>query len=91
MYKIQPIRVPYQKPLNFKFCAPFKIDIQKWEGPSFRKPVFDFSVLYPNKSGLSRKLKVSTIKGLKVNHSKVPSSGVPNYSFQIPISLPLEI
>ena len=67
MYKIQPIRVPYQEPVNLKFCAPFKIDIQKWEGPSFRKPVFDFSVLYPNKNGLSRKLIVSTNIRIKGN------------------------
>ena len=45
-----------------KFCAPFKISIQKREGLSnFEKPVFDFSVLYPKKSGLSKKLKVSTL------------------------------
>ena len=37
----------YQKPGNLKFCAPFKINIQKREGLSnFEKPVFDFSVLY---------------------------------------------
>ena len=48
---------------------------------NFDKPVFDFSVLYPKKSGLSKKLKVSTLNirikqsGLKVSHSKVPSSG----------------
>ena len=39
-----------------KFCAPFKINIQKRDGLShFEKPVFDFSVLYPTKSGLSKK------------------------------------
>ena len=38
-----------------------------------KKPIFDFSVLYPKKSGLSKKLKVSTLdirikqSGLKVN------------------------
>ena len=64
-----------------KFCAPFKINIQKGEAlSSFEKPVFDFSVLYPKKSELSKKLKVSTFdiwikqSGLKVSHSKVPSS-----------------
>ena len=71
----------YQKLRNLKFCAPFKI--QKRKGLSnFEKPVFDFSVLYPKKSGLSKKLKVSTLNirikqsGLKVSHSKVPSSVV---------------
>ena len=62
MCKIQPIRVAYQKQGNLKFCALFKIKIQKREGLSnFEKPVFDFSVLYPKKSGLSKKLKVSTL------------------------------
>ena len=31
VYKIQPIRVAYKKPLNLKFCAPFKINIRKRE------------------------------------------------------------
>jgi len=69
----------YQKRGNLKFCAPFKINIQKREGLSnFEKPVSDFSVLYPKKSGLRKKLKVSTLdirikqSGLKVSHSKVP-------------------
>ena len=82
MYQIQPITVAYQKQENLKFCAPFKINIQKREGlSSFENPVFDFSVLYPKKSGSSKKLKVSTLDirikqlGLKVSHSKVPSSG----------------
>ena len=86
MYKIQPIRVAYQKPENLKFCAPFKNNIQKREGLSnLEKPVFDFSVLYPKKSGLSKKLKVSTLdirikqSGLKVSNSKVPSSGYLSY------------
>ena len=64
---------------------PFKINIQKQEGRSyFEKPVFDFSVIYPKKSGLSKQLKVSTLgiwikqSGLKVSHSKVPSSGQLN-------------
>ena len=79
MYKIQPIGVGYQKPGNLKFCPPFKINIQKREGLSnFEKPEFDFSVL--KKSGLSKKLKVSTLdirikqSGLKVSDNKVPSS-----------------
>ena len=64
MFKIQPIRVAHQKR----------------EGLSnFEKSVFDFSVLYLKKSGLSKKLKVSTLDirikqlGLKVFHFKVPS------------------
>ena len=79
--KIQPIRVAYQKPENLKFSAPFKINIQKREGFSnFDKPVFDFLYYIQKKSGLSKKLKVSTLdirikqSGLKVSHSKVPSS-----------------
>ena len=40
MYKIQPVKVAYMKPINLKLCAPFKINIQN---PV--KPVFDFSVL----------------------------------------------
>jgi len=54
------------------------INIQKREELSnFEKPVFKFSLLYPKKSGLSKKLKVSTLdirikqSGLKVSHSKV--------------------
>ena len=47
------------KPIKLKFCAPFKINIQKREGLSyFKKPVFDFSLLYPRKNGLRRKSKV---------------------------------
>ena len=47
---------------------------------NFKKPVFDFSALYPKKSGLSKKSKVSTLdirikqSGLMVSYSKVPSS-----------------
>ena len=70
-----------QKPENLKFSAPFKINIQKREGFSnFDKPVFDFLYYIQKKSGLSKKLKVSTLdirikqSGLKVSHSKVPSS-----------------
>ena len=59
MYPIQPIRVEFMKPINLKFSAPFKINIQKREGLSnFKKPVFDFSLLYPRKNGLRRKSKV---------------------------------
>ena len=85
MHKIQPIRVLHQKPGNLKFCAPFKIDIQKREGLyNFEKPFFDFSVLYSKKSELSKKLK-STLdiqikkSGSKVSHSKVPSSGFDQF------------
>ena len=63
MYKIQPIRVAFKKPINLKFYAPFKINIQKREKFSnFKKPVFDFSLLYPRKNGLRRKSKVCQIK-----------------------------
>jgi len=42
-----------------KFCAPFKINIQRREELSFFKnPFFDFSQLYPRKNGLRRKSKV---------------------------------
>ena len=47
------------KSINLKFCASFNINIQKREGLSnLKKPVFDFSLLYPKKNGLRRKLKV---------------------------------
>ena len=50
MYKIEPIRVADQKPRNLKYCAPFKINIQKREGLSnFENPVFDLSVYYIQK------------------------------------------
>jgi len=62
VYKIQPIRVAYQKPGNLKFCAPFKINITEMGRTLiFKKPVFNFSVLYPKKSGLSKKSKVPTL------------------------------
>ena len=40
------------KPINLKFCAPFKIIYRNLE-----KPVFDFSLLYPRNNGLRRKSK----------------------------------
>ena len=47
------------KPINLKFCAPFKINVQKREGLAyFKKQVFEFSLLYPRKNGLRRKSKV---------------------------------
>ena len=47
------------KPINFKFCTPFKIFYTEMGGFSnIRKPVFDFSPLYPRKNSLRRKLKV---------------------------------
>ena len=50
------------KPINLKFCAPFKINIQKREKISnFLKPVFDFSLLHPRKYVLRGKLKVCTL------------------------------
>ena len=58
MYKIQPIRVAFQKPGNLKFCAPFKISIQKREVDSnFEKPVFDFSVLISKKEWIKQEIK----------------------------------
>ena len=55
------------KPINLKFCAPFKINIQKREELSnLEKPVFDFSQLYPRKNGLRRKSK----SGLRISHLK---------------------
>ena len=51
---IQPIRVAYMKLIKLKFCAAFKINIQKREGLSnCKEPVFDFSLLYPRKNGYS--------------------------------------
>ena len=62
------------------------INIQKWEGLSnFEKPVFDFLCYIQKKSGLSKKLKVSTLdirtkqSELKVFHSKVPSSALISF------------
>ncbi len=44
------------KPINLKFYAPIRINIQKREELSnFKKPVFDFSLLYPRTKGLRRK------------------------------------
>ena len=81
VYKIQLIRVAYQKPANLNFYASFKVNIQKRKGLSnFEKPGFDFSVLHPKMSWLSKKLKVSSLEirikqsGLKVSHSKISSS-----------------
>ena len=57
-----------------KFFAQFKINAQKQEVLTNLKKKFDFFVLYPKKSGLSKKLKVSTLdirikqSGLKVSH-----------------------
>ena len=48
VHKIQPIRLTFQKPGNLKFCEPFKINM------NFKKPVFDFSVLYPKKVDQAR-------------------------------------
>jgi len=44
---------------KFKTLRAIKINIQKQEGLSnSKKPVFDFSLLYPRKNGLRRKSKV---------------------------------
>ena len=41
------------KPINLKFCAPIKINTQIMEElVNFEKPVFNFSLLNPRKSGL---------------------------------------
>ena len=65
MYKIQPIGVAYQKPENLKFARHLRLlAIQKQEGLSnFEKLVFDFSVLYPKKSGLKE------IKSVHIGYS----------------------
>jgi len=62
------------KPINL-------INFQKQEGLSnFKKPVFDFYLLYPRKNGLRRKSKVCPLdtqikqSGLRITHSKVFSS-----------------
>ena len=74
----------YQNSENLKYWAPFKITIYR------KKSVLDFSVLYSEKSGLSKKLKVSTMvtwikqSGSKVSHSKVPSSGSHKLTSIIP-------
>ena len=44
------------KPINLKFCAPFKI-IQR-NGKDSINLIFDFFLLYPRKNGLRRKSKV---------------------------------
>ena len=58
------------------------MSILKREGLiNLKNLLFDLSVIYPRKSGLSKKLKVSTLDirikqlGLKVSHSLFPSSG----------------
>ena len=91
MYKIQPIRVAYQKPGNLKFFAPFRINIQKRNGKdfTFEKPVFDFSELKPKKSGLSKKLKVSTTSLIKhqLPRCKSLKGGSQKITTKIPLSL----
>jgi len=47
------------KPINLKFCAPFKIIYRNGrDSLNLKKTVFDFSLLYPRKNGLRRKSKV---------------------------------
>ena len=67
-------------PANLKFCAPFKINIQIRELLSnLKKNGFWFFSTISKKEWI-KKLKVSTLdirikqSGLKVSHSKVPSS-----------------
>ena len=49
------------KPINLKFCAPVKIIYRNGRGSLNKKPVFDFSLLFPRKNGLRRKSKVSLL------------------------------
>ena len=79
MYKIQQSRVSEAD----KFEILHAISDQYTEtgkALNFKEPVFDFSVIFPKKSGLSKKSKVATWDiwmkklGLMVSHSKVPSS-----------------
>ena len=47
------------KPINLKFCAPFKINIQKREELfNFKTRFLIFFLLYPRKTGLRGKSKV---------------------------------
>jgi len=63
---------------------------------NFEKSVFEFSVLCPKKSGLSKKSKVSTLdirikqSGLKVSHSKVLSSGLAICKVRVGLSIKLK-
>ena len=62
VYKIQPIRVAYQKPWNLKLCAQFKINVQKREGLSnFEKPVFWFFCTISKKEWIKQEIKIVSI------------------------------
>ena len=66
--------------IPLKFCAPFKINIQKREELSNFKNRFLIFLLYPSKNSLRRKSKVCILdtqinySGLRISHSKVFSS-----------------
>jgi len=47
------------KPINLKFCAPFKITYRNGrDSLNSKTPDFDFSLLFSRKNGLRRKSKV---------------------------------
>ena len=73
MHEIQPIRVAYQKPGNLNFARHLSLIYRNVrDSLIFTKPVFNFSVLlYPNKTGLSKKLKVSTLN-IRIKQSDNP-------------------
>ena len=62
MYKIQPIRVAYIKPINLIFCAPFNTLYTETGGTFwfFKTCFWFFSTIYSRKNGLGRKLKLDT-------------------------------
>ena len=62
-YKIQPIRVAYQKPGNLQFCVPLQGNIQKLEGLYKFEALFLFLCTISKKSGLRKKFSVG-IKGI---------------------------
>ena len=72
------------KPINLKFCAPFKILYRNGRDSLNKKTIFDFSLLYPRKNGLSRKSKVCPLdtqikySGFRISDSKVFSTGIGN-------------
>ena len=49
------------KPINFKFCASFKIIYKNGRDSPNKKTGFDFSLLYPKKNGFRRKSKVCSL------------------------------
>ena len=59
--EIQPIRVAYMKPINLKFCEPFKINIQKWEELFNFKTGFSFFSTISKKERFKKKIKSVSI------------------------------